>query len=177
VALYEPFLLSHARSRGLADEDARDVVQNIFTSLLRSMTNFELDPSKGRFRTWLWRVCQNAIADWARRRGREQAAEAAWRERLLTLEGQPESEPDAEWDTACRRRILEFSVQAIRQKTDPRTWACFERHVLQARCGAEVAAELGMNVSAVYANASRVLSRIRRFCEEYTEEVRDDPER
>jgi len=51
---------------GLADDRARDVGQNIFVALLRKLPTFELDRSRGRFRTWLWRVTRNAVIDAAR---------------------------------------------------------------------------------------------------------------
>lgn len=174
VALYEPLLLRYVRTRGLSEEDARDVVQNIFASLFRSLPNFEFDRAKGRFRTWLYRVTQNAIADWARRLRRERAAERAWQERLETLQEAAGSEPEAEWESAYRKRVLEFSLRQVREKTEPKTWACFEKHVLQGCPGAAVAGELGMNVGGVYANASRVLAKVRGLCAEYMEEVEDE---
>src|SRR5262245_3077094 len=60
VELYEPLLVSYARSRGLHETDARDVAQEIFINLLRAMPTFELDRRRGRFRTWLWQVTVNA---------------------------------------------------------------------------------------------------------------------
>src|SRR5438552_3205642 len=63
VALYEPLLLSYVRKRGLSQVDARDVVQDIFIQLLRILPTFTLDHSRGRFRTWLWQVVMNGIAD------------------------------------------------------------------------------------------------------------------
>jgi RNA polymerase sigma-70 factor (ECF subfamily) len=153
---------------GIPAEDARDIVQEVFASLVRSLPNFELDHSRGRFRTWLWRVVQNAVADWGRRRRRERAAQEGWRE-ARALEGGAE-DPGGEWDAAVQRRILGFSMERVREKSDPRTWACFEKHVLQGQRGADVASELGMKAGAVYVNAARVLERVRRLCEEYADE-------
>lgn len=175
VALYEPLLLRYVRTRGLPDEDARDLVQNILASLVTSLRRFELDRTKGRFRTWLWRVTQNAIADWARRRRRERAAEKGWCERLEALQDRKASEAEAEWESGYRQRVLEFSLKRIREKTDPRTWACFEGHVLRGRSGAAVAEELEMKTGTVYVNASRVLGRVRRLCADYMEELEDEP--
>ena len=65
VALYEPLLLRYVRSHGLTEQDARDVEQEIFVSLICHLPEFELDPSRGQFRTWLWQVTRNTVADWA----------------------------------------------------------------------------------------------------------------
>ena len=108
VALYEPLLLSYVRHRGMAEHDARDVVQEVFATLVRTMPNFELDRSRGRFRTWLWRVTHNAMVDWSRRRQCRAAAEDEARKEAASGDRSAE-EPDAEAEflAAHRRRILQ----------------------------------------------------------------------
>jgi RNA polymerase sigma-70 factor (ECF subfamily) len=76
VAIYEPLLLSYIRKRGLNDHDAQDVVQTVFITLLRKLPKFELDHSRGRFRTWLWQVAFKAVVDHARAKMRVQTAES-----------------------------------------------------------------------------------------------------
>jgi RNA polymerase sigma-70 factor, ECF subfamily len=56
VALYEPLLSAYVRQRGLDGEDTRDVVQDVFAKLVKSLPEFELARDRGRFRTWLWRI-------------------------------------------------------------------------------------------------------------------------
>jgi RNA polymerase sigma-70 factor (ECF subfamily) len=167
VQLYEPLLLRYAYGLHLQEADARDVVQEVFAALLKALPGFELDPSRGRFRTWLWQVTCNTAADWMRRRKRQGAAEERWRE---LREGDPE--PD-DWAEEHFRRVLEHALEQVRTEAQPRTWDCFERHILQARRSAEVAAELNLTANAVYVNASRVLARLRERCAEYLEELGD----
>jgi RNA polymerase sigma-70 factor (ECF subfamily) len=171
VALYEPLLLSQVRRRGLDEHDARDVVQDIFARLLQALPAFELDHSRGNFRTWLWQVACSAIADWARRGRRQNAAENEWQRRLTASAPSEEAVREAEWLTAHRRRVLEFVLERVRSQTQPQTWTCFEQHVLHGRRGADVAAELGMTANAIFVNASRVLARVREQCAEYLEEL------
>src|SRR5262245_23158644 len=73
--LYEPLLLSYVRKRGLHGGDADDVVQTIFITLLRHLPEFEYDPKKGRFRTWLWRLSFTAVTDWRRKQARVRRVE------------------------------------------------------------------------------------------------------
>jgi len=170
VALYEPLLLNYVRKRGLADQDAEDVVQAIFISLLRKLPTFELDRSKGRFRTWLWQVAYNAVVDWVRARRRIQKAEnqrqQSWQEATPQC--------DEEWDSMHRQRIAQFVMDKIRSQTVPKTWTCFEQHLLKGRPGAEVGAELGLPANTVYVNAARVLARIREQCVAYREDLGDE---
>ncbi len=171
VALYEPLIFRYVRSRGLSENDAQDVVQNVFASLVQTLLNFELDHTRGRFRTWLWRVTQNAITDWARRQQRQKVAEEKWRELVEVFA----PEPEPEWEATWRQRVFDFSLSQVREETNARTWACFEGHVLQGRGGSEVAEELGMKIGTVYVNASRVLERVRRRCAEYLQDLEEEP--
>jgi RNA polymerase sigma factor (sigma-70 family) len=170
VALYEPLLIGYVRSRGLNDHDARDVVQEILAGLVKAMPNFELDRRQGRFRTWLWQVTHNALVDAARKKQRRRAAEDGWRQRSAAdADG-----PDRQWLTSYRQRVLEFALEQVRGRTQPATWACFERHVLQGRASKDVAKALGVSANVVYVNASRVLGRVREQCAEYLEELADE---
>lgn len=165
VQLYEPLLLSYVRRRGLSDHDAQDVVQTIFLTLLRKLPGFELDRERGRFRTWLWQVSRNAVIDHVRARQRLQKAEDARREQW----GDDEQESD-DWVTLHRQRTLQFAMERVRDATAPKTWTCFEEHLLKGRTGADVGAEVGLPANSVYVNAARVLDRIRALCQEYRED-------
>lgn len=174
VLLYEPLLLNYVRRRGLAEHDARDVVQDIFATLVRVLPGFELDHQRGRFRTWLWRVTHNAVVDWSRRRGRRAAAEEEARKEAEVAVGPGDADLESEWLIAHRRRILEFAIEQVRSRSNERSWACFELHLLQGRSSAEVAEELGITANSVYVNASRVLARVRQQCAEYTEDLAEE---
>ena len=176
VALYEPMLTAYLRHQGLGPEDTRDVVQEVFARLVKSLPEFELQRRRGRFRTWLWQVCRSALVDWARRRRRQARAEDAWLRQLSESPPQDPSDSDPEWGNLHRRRVLAFALERVRARSRPATWACFDRHLLQGRPAAEVAGELGLSANAVNVNSSRILDRLRRFCAEYLEELADGVE-
>ena len=161
VSLYQPLLLRYVLSQGLNREDAADVVQNVFASLVRTMVDFRLNRTKGRFRTWLWRVAHNALIDWARRQNRQEDLKEQ-------LAGQVHAaQPEPDWDRAYQERIMEYSIGQVRALAQPKTWACFQRHILDGRPAIEVAEGLDMKPGAVYVNASRVLEKVRQCCVEY----------
>jgi RNA polymerase sigma-70 factor (ECF subfamily) len=176
VALYEPLLLSYVRSRGVGEHDARDLVQEIFSRLVRALPNFTLDHSRGRFRTYLYQVAMSALNDWHARNGRRGVAESQWRsERQQDETADHNPEPESEWTITYHRRVLEFALERVRARTRPETWACFEEHLLRGRPGAIVAADLGCTTNALFVNASRVLQKVREQCADYLEELGDDP--
>jgi RNA polymerase sigma-70 factor (ECF subfamily) len=179
VALYEPLLLSYVRSRGLGENDARDVVQEIFSRLVRTLPGFTLDHTQGRFRTYLYQASMNAVSDWRARNGRRDAAEEQWREQHRkgwTTTG-PGADEESQWRATYHRRVLEFALARVRAQARPKAWTCFEEHLLRGRPGPEVAAELGLTTNALYVSASRVLQRVREQCAEYLEDLDDDPDR
>jgi RNA polymerase sigma-70 factor (ECF subfamily) len=173
VSLYEPLLLSYVLNQGLPRHDANDVVQDVFIKLFRTLPNFKLDRQRGRFRTWLWQVTSTTVVDWWRKETKGDRIEQAARERLRTLSN-PGKEPDAEWDQSYRQRVLDFVLEQVREKSQPRTWACFEQHVLEGRPSAEVGKELDLSPNSVNVNASRVLARVRELCLYYQEELPDE---
>jgi RNA polymerase sigma-70 factor (ECF subfamily) len=154
----------------LADHDVEDVVQGIFIALLRKLPQFELDRSRGRFRTWLWQVAHHAVVDWVRARRRMQKAENQRRK----AHSESVEDSDGDWDTMHRQRIAQFVMDKVCGQTIPQTWACFEEHLLKGRPGAEVGTGLGLPANTVYVNAARVLARIREQVAAYRKELGDD---
>jgi len=168
VTIYEPLIIGYCRKRGLADHDARDVAQDVFVRLLKALPKFELDRSRGRFRTWLWQVTVSAMTDPARGEHRREAAERAWRE--------TRNEPDdqAIWRKLFQRRVLDCALAKVRAQTSDRAWACFERHLILGQAAAVVAGDLGMTEGAVFTAASRVLAQVREVCLHSMGELGDD---
>jgi hypothetical protein len=68
---------------------------------------------------------------------------------------------------------LSFALETVRARSQPKTWACFERHLLQRRPSTEVADEVGLTVAAVNVNSSRILERVRKLCVEHLEGLAD----
>ncbi len=168
VTIYEPLIISYCRKRGLGDDDAREVAQDVFVRLLKALPTFELDRSRGRFRTWLWQVTCSAMTDRVRGDVRRAAAERGWREQPI--------EPDDQeiWRKLFRRRVLDCALKKVRAQTSDRAWDCFERHLVLGQSAAVVASDLGTTEGAVYTAASRVLAQVREVCAQSMGELGDD---
>jgi RNA polymerase sigma-70 factor (ECF subfamily) len=68
VEIYSPVLYGWARRSGLADQDACDLLQDVFLLLIEKLPEFTYDPQKGRFRGWLRTVASNKLRERCRRR-------------------------------------------------------------------------------------------------------------
>lgn len=163
VATYHPFLMQVAVRSGVPAGEAVDVVQDVFVSLVRRMSQFGYQPWRGRFRAWLARLTHNRSMDWHRRRNvrrRRDRRFAVGREPVCPRE--PPESTDA--GMARQQSALQSGLARLRETSHPRSWQCFEQHVLGSRPAAEVAAELHLSTSAVYVNSSRLLERLRTLC-------------
>lgn len=56
-------LYAFVRRKGYGPEDAQDLVQGFFASLLERESLRDLDPERGRFRSFLMACCSNYLAD------------------------------------------------------------------------------------------------------------------
>lgn len=166
--VYRPLLLAYVRKRGVSEHDAADVVQDVFARLATALADFEFDAERGRFRTWLWRVTHNALTDWARRRATRDRAERGWIDEHQSA-ADSGADADGEWNALYRRRILEAAIERVRATSQRVSWDCFEGRILAGRSAAEISAETGVSVNAVYVNASRLLARVREECASFDE--------
>src|SRR5436190_2126237 len=64
---YWRLIYSVARRAGLADAEARDVVQETLLGVAKKIHEFESDPARGSFRGWLLNLTRWRIADHFRR--------------------------------------------------------------------------------------------------------------
>lgn len=156
VQLYTPLLCCWVRRLGVEGQDAADLVQDIFTVLVKKLPEFAYDPSK-RFRGWLWRVALNCCR---KRHGRQQVPVQAGEPEIVSQATTPdvaEEVADEEYRQYLTRRALEL----MQAEFQPATWKAFWECVVNQRSTAEVAAGLNMTENAVYLAKGRVLSRLR----------------
>jgi RNA polymerase sigma-70 factor (ECF subfamily) len=160
VDLYTPLLFYWARRMGLKDQDAADLVQDVFALLLRKLPEFEYDEGKS-FRAWLRTVTVNK---WREGRRRRTLPVAPGGEGDLAELADPAGD-EAFWEAEYRQCVVGRAMRLMQSEFRPTTWrACWE-HAVAGRPAAEVAAELGLSVGAVYAARFRVLARLRQELE------------
>src|SRR5882672_9524105 len=74
VSLYEPVTYRLLRKYGLQDADAREVMQELFLAVSRSIDHWDPANERGSFRGWLRRVARNLVINWLKHRERRVAA-------------------------------------------------------------------------------------------------------
>lgn len=153
VTLYTPLLFFWACRLGLKADEAGDLVQDVFVTLVQKLPSFEYDSGK-RFRGFLRTIIENRWRD----RQRRKALQAADR---TAIEEVPAPPADDFSDEEYRRVVLARATEIMKRDFEPNTWKAFWALTVEQRPGHEIAAETGMSLDAVYAAKARVLRRLR----------------
>lgn len=154
AALYTPLMYYWARRQGLQQDDAADLVQDVFAILLERLPAFEYDAGRS-FRSWLRTVTLNKL----RERRRKSMPIPGPQEAFDAL---PDHRDDAEfWEGEYRQHLIHGALDLIKSEFQPATWEAFWEHAMRGRPAPEVAAQLGLTPGAVRAARVRVVTRLR----------------
>jgi RNA polymerase sigma-70 factor (ECF subfamily) len=166
INLYADELLMWARKHGLQPEDAQDVAQSILTNIRELLKAYRREPGKS-FGAWLRCVTVNECRQRLRRRTKEGAGAGPLASLADTSEVAPfESAEEAEHE----RRLLRRAMELARPEFSDKDWSAFTATALDNRPPAEVAAELGTTVGAVYVAKSRVVKHLKELVRDLIEE-------
>ncbi len=162
---YREMLVRFCCSRGVQHADSEDIVQIVFSKLLSGLKNFEYDPTKGRFRDYLFRCVRSALSDWS---ARPMAAGSPVVQREPVTEAGSGAEFEREWMNHHYRMALE----AIRKRVDAGSVGVLEATLLGTNVP-EIARSLGMSEQAVYKAQQRMRQYLK---EEIARQVREEDE-
>jgi RNA polymerase sigma-70 factor (ECF subfamily) len=155
--LYTPLLFYWARRLGLQDQDAADLVQDVFAVLVQKLPEFAYDRHRS-FRAWLRTITLNKWRD-AHRRPASQHLRPG--DEPVAPQTVP-ADPDVFAEEEYRKRLLARALELMQTDFQTTTWRAFWEHGICGRSAPAVAAELGLSVGAVYAAKVRVLDRLRK---------------
>ncbi len=154
VDLYGPVLFAWCRRRGLQDNDAAEVMQEVLLQVSRSIAGFSYDPDRGRFRGWLTAILKSKLV--------------AFRKILLRhSNGQSPSMDDiagctdGDWIELCQQRVMDLALAELRSRSSAEHWNAFESVWLKHEAPDVVALRMARNVAWVYLVKSRALTMLR----------------
>lgn len=148
VSLYTPLIHSFARARGFQDHDCLDIAQDTLLEVSRSICDFEVDPSKGRFRSWLGTLTYRTLIRFSQRNRRriEVAGDVVAPQIMQRIPDDYESE----WAQHFTEFVYRTALQKVREETSAERWEAFELAWLQDCPARDVAAKLNRPVGWVY---------------------------
>lgn len=162
TSLYGPLVFYWGQKQGLSHADSADVTQDVFASLARNLERFE-QRKESSFRAWLWVMTRNQLVDDFRRRSRHVQAIGgtnAWQKLAAHAEALPDDPSEfteAEPLNALHHRGLEM----VKAEFEERSWAIFQRVVMDEVSTTDVATEFEVTANAVRQTKSRILRRLR----------------
>lgn len=159
---YGPMLYRFARSRGLQDADAADIVQDVFRRVGNSIGRLEYDKSKGGFRAWLFTITRNRLYTFfeSRKKAGPTGNDTAQLQ-LLAQAADDHNELADQWELEHLRSLAATAMNTIEQASEPKTWAAFHLTAVEGKSAGEVAKELEMSTGAIYVAKSRVTAKLR----------------
>ena len=158
-AIYRPLIFGYLRGLDIKEHDAHDLTQEVFCRLMTVLPTFELDRSRGRFRTYLWRLTHSVLVDRARRRKVRDRAEQEWVRRFIEA-----VRTVAAGGTAMDPEVVS---QLLARRARDRPLGCLtrrEREVLalmaEGRTNAGIAARLVITEKAVNKHISNIFTKL-----------------
>jgi len=170
VSLYEPVVYRLLRRHGLQDADAREVMQELFLAVSRSIDRWDPAKERGSFRGWLRRVARNLVINWLKQRGRRAVATGG--SNLQAMLNRLPADGDAEtadFDQEVRRALFQRAAEKVRSEVRHATWQAFWETSVIGTSPAEAANKLGMGVGAIRVAKCRVIARLQTAVKEMEE--------
>ncbi|MEZ6035555.1 MAG: sigma-70 family RNA polymerase sigma factor [Planctomycetaceae bacterium] len=160
--VYCPYIYVECRKRKFSRHDAADVVQDVFVTLIKSLSQFRKEGPHHRFRGWLHSVIRTRIADHVtnvvRQTGNAESVPASEFDEKLTSRA---SHQDSGEPNLREKSLFDHYVRIIETEFEPRTWQAFWKVVVDERSVADVAELLELPRNTVRKYRSRVLKRLR----------------
>ncbi|MEM7622619.1 MAG: sigma-70 family RNA polymerase sigma factor [Planctomycetota bacterium] len=166
VDRYGELIRGFARRQGLSTEDREDVLQDVLLALTQAIKQFEYDPAKGRFRSYLKTITLRAI--FARHR-KAKRSEPRGQELIADADSPVDDQLDADWEDEWRLHHLRRGMLHAQHVASDSDLAAFRAFAIEARPSEEVAGALRISVDQVYQAKSRVLRLIRESVREQIE--------
>lgn len=166
--IYKKLLFSFAIKAGLSEQESEEVVQETIISVAKTIKDFQYDPERCSFKSWLRHLAQKRIADSFRRRARQpQMKETAHvgTVRTAAIERVPDpaaANLDALWEEEWQKELLEAAIARVKAEVSSEQYQMFDFYVLKKMPVSKVASALGTNAGQIYLAKHRISRLIKK---------------
>jgi RNA polymerase sigma-70 factor (ECF subfamily) len=161
VTIYRPVVYRFARGRGLQHADAEDLAQKVILSVRKSIGNWKFDPARGRFRSWLAKIAQNAIINALGRQPPDAARGGTSILELIENHPEPDHENQEQLHREHCRSLFRWAAERIREEFHEGVWNAFWLTAVEGTSVEETSKRLKKSQGAIYAARSRVMRRLK----------------
>ena len=154
---YGDLILGFARRYGLQSVDCEDVAQEVLMALSQSMADFQYDPAKGKFRSFLKTLTVRTIF---RRIRQKQASEVQCDIEAADGGASSDDTIEALWEEEWQQYHIRQAMQRLEAEFNEEDRMAFTQYAMENRPAAETAKGLEMSLDQVYQAKSRILKRL-----------------
>lgn len=167
-ARYQRIVQSVARSRGLSEHEAEDVMQEVFKRVAETIGKFSAAPRPGSFRSWLFQLTRWRADDKMRERERQVWGKLSNRplgdgpqdgapapEHVQTPE-----ELEANFATEAHRHLIETLFKTVEHTVTPKQLQIFQLLVIDETPVEKIAELYHITPAAVYVIKHRVITKL-----------------
>ena len=165
--LYAGFVFSIARSKGLREEDADDVVQVVFSDLARNLPTFQYDRAKGKFRSYLAGLVHWRVMDKLKAGKRDADLKAAFWEEAKAAATEDGEFSEREWQAAA----MEEALRRIKPDVRPEHYAAFVASTVEGQDTETVMRLYGFSRDNLYQIRTRLTAKLREAVAKVLEEM------
>lgn len=147
---------------GLTQAEAQDAVQDTLLAVAKNIKQFEYDPARCSFKTWLMLIARQRIIWQLRKRlSSVTSPNGAVDEtsRTSTVERIPDANAvnlEAVWEQEWRKNLMSAALERVKAKVSPRQYQIFDLYVLQNWPVSDIARTLRTNAARIYLAKHRV---------------------
>lgn len=167
--LYAGYVYSIARSHGLNDADAKDVLSRVMSGIVGNVDKF--DPSRGRFRSWLYTRTLWRIGDFLRaRRARPEIPVDT--DKLYAVEDPAAvTDDDSEW----RGAVMDETLRRLQGMVNPTHFAIFHASVIEDLDIDSIRRLYGVSRDNIYQIRKRIKGRFADLFETVAQDMEHPP--
>ena len=160
--LYAGFVFSIARSKGLKEEDADDIVQIVFADLARTMPTFNYDRAKGKFRSYLIGLVHWRAKDRLRLIERDKLVPSDngqmkdYMDEAASLPPADRDFAEREWQSAA----MEEALRRIKPEVRPEHYAAFVASAVEGQNTETVMRLYGLSRDNLYQIRKRLTAKL-----------------
>ena len=165
---YWKLIYNFAVQRGLTHQEAEEVVQETVLAVAKSIPNFQYDPAKCAFKTWLLTVTRSKIANQFEKRARRSNAVFADDDSRKTalLDRVPDEQAQQQWERAWdgewEKNLMDAAIQRVKRRVSIEQFQMFDLFVLKGWPARDVAKTLSVTIAHVYVAKHRLSKLVKK---------------
>lgn len=159
VSVYTPLIMFWIRKHISDQHTQLDILQDCLMSIAKGITDFEEQPQKGAFRSWLKTITHRRVVDYFR----ENQLQPVVNNEYLIEQTVDQIKPDEETEEEhlAFEELSARAMQIVHSSMTGKSWDMFWMSVVQNVPTREIALKYGVSQGAVRMARGRVLNRLR----------------